>query len=393
MRNVFILVAFIFILISCQKNKNQGNNMVKEAFVFGSMNEGSGEILYLQKMSSTGYFTLDSTQIDSNNEFSFIINVPFPGFYALKNSGGNHIPVICYQNDTIKTVANYFSFKQYELTGSKEVEQTCLLNKQTQVFLDKLDSIAMVSNDSIDSPNYPSIKTELDNEYHQAYLALRNFSEEFLNQNKGSLVSLLALSNQLGQDFFVFHPKNDFNIFIETDSLLFDNFPKNEAVLSLHQQILSLRNQITSQTKSEQLQRINSPAPEIALPAPDGEQIKLSDYKGKIVLVDFWASWCPPCRRENPNLVKIYNQYADKGFMIFQVSLDKSADQWKKAIADDHLNWVHVSDLKYWDSEAAKLYGISSIPANFLLNKEGIIIAKNISVDILQEKLEEIFND
>jgi peroxiredoxin len=369
------------------------NKLAKKAYLYGSLQGGSGELLFLQKMTSSGYLTLDSARIDHANKFSFIIQGTFPEFYAIKNTAGNHIPVICYQNDSLKIEANYFNFKYYELTGSKEVEQTSLLNTKTQTFLEKIDSIAAISRDSIYSPNYSAIKTELDKEYRNAYQLLRDFSIEFLNQNRGSLVSLLALSNQLGQNFFVFHPKNDLRIFEEADSILFSNYPNNEPVKNLHQQVASLKNQLKAQTKADKLQKLYSRAPEIVLPAPDGSLIKLSDYKGKVVLLDFWASWCPPCRRENPNLVNIYNQFSEKGFEIFQVSLDKSAELWKKAIVDDHLNWVHVSDLKYWDSEAAKLYGISSIPSNFLLDEEGTIIAKNISTEELTIKLEEIFKN
>jgi thiol-disulfide isomerase/thioredoxin len=107
--------------------------------------------------------------------------------------------------------------------------------------------------------------------------------------------------------------------------------------------------------------------------------------------VDFWASWCAPCREENPNLVRLYNKYSSKGFDIFGVSFDSSRDRWLKAIADDSLTWTHVSDLQGWQNAAGKLYGIRSIPSNTLLDTNGVIIAKNIMGDELRAKLEELF--
>lgn len=133
-------------------------------------------------------------------------------------------------------------------------------------------------------------------------------------------------------------------------------------------------------------------APEIALPNPEGQVVKLSSLRGKYVLVDFWAKWCGPCRHENPNVVRVYNKYKDKGFTVYGVSLDRSKDDWLKAIKEDNLTWTHVSDLKFWQSEAAKIYSISAIPFSLLLDPDGVIIAKNLRGQALEDKLVEIFD-
>jgi thiol-disulfide isomerase/thioredoxin len=131
---------------------------------------------------------------------------------------------------------------------------------------------------------------------------------------------------------------------------------------------------------------------EISQPSPDGNTISLSSLQGKIVLVDFWASWCGPCREYNPTLLNIYNKYHDKGFEIYSVSLDKDLRKWKKAIKKDNLTWIHVSDLKGWDSRPAADYGVEAIPASVLLDKDGKIIAVNPEGSSLEKKLKELLN-
>jgi thiol-disulfide isomerase/thioredoxin len=136
--------------------------------------------------------------------------------------------------------------------------------------------------------------------------------------------------------------------------------------------------EIDTKFKNEASLMIGGVAPEIKMNNPDGKSLALSSLKGKVVLIDFWASWCGPCRRENPNVVKLYEKYKDQGFEIFGVSLDNDAARWKGAIQSDGLTWMHVSDLLGWQNKAAKQYQVHSIPATFLLDKQGKIIAKGL---------------
>jgi len=186
--------------------------------------------------------------------------------------------------------------------------------------------------------------------------------------------------------------------------MFLDNFPRekhaalhNEVVMALYAKYPEhqlVKERYAIETSPATATSVGAIAPDLAFPDPDGNVRKLSDLRGKVVLLDFWASWCRPCRGENPHVVAMYQKYHDKGFEVFSVSLDRDKESWKRAIAADGLVWPnHVSDLKYWSSEAARIYGVSSIPSTFLLDQDGRIIAKNLRGEALSKALQQIFGN
>jgi len=191
--------------------------------------------------------------------------------------------------------------------------------------------------------------------------------------------------------------KNDLSVL-----MFIDLFPRDQ-YLALHQEIIKalyakhptqpiVAERYKIETSPANAGTVGALAPDLAFENPEGKILKLSDLKGKVVLLDFWAAWCRPCRMENPNVVNMYKKYNSKGFEVFSVSLDRDKNSWVKAIQDDELIWpYHVSDLKQWQSQAAKIYGVSSIPSTFLIDKEGKIIAKNLRGAALENALKELF--
>lgn len=198
--------------------------------------------------------------------------------------------------------------------------------------------------------------------------------ESLLSKNKDVLISSFLVT-VFDQDF-----ENHAQLYTDIRDALAPKYPNVPFVKNL----------------SERLRGLLLPgveAPEIEMKDPEGNIRRLSDLRGQVVMIDFWASWCGPCRRENPNVVKLYHRYHDKGFEIYSVSLDNKRDQWLKAIKDDGLVWPnHVSDLQGWTSSGGATYGIRSVPSTVLIDKEGKVIARNLRGQELEKKLAEIFD-
>jgi len=316
------------------------------------------------------------------------------GFYAFYSSPDNYVTLIIGPGDKINLKGDVIKLPEtYNVEGSDDSRNVRNLSIELNRTIMRIQDLGRIFNDSINSPNFDSIKAGLDKSYKLLVNSQREFTFNFIRENLKSLASLMALYQQIGPHHFVLDPLKDYRWYNMVDSSLTIGYPGSESVKELHRQVLEL----TSQRKAEEMARKRfekgSEVPEIALPSPEGDTITLSSLRGKYVLLDFWASWCGPCRVENPNLVAVYKKYSLKGFEIYQVSLDRSRAAWIKAIEDDHLTWKHVSDLQFWNSVVVPVYNIQGIPMNFLLDPEGRIIDQNLRGDMLAEKLKEIFKE
>jgi peroxiredoxin len=210
------------------------------------------------------------------------------------------------------------------------------------------------------------------------------FNTENEKRNKAVINYILANKSDLAVLLFLDHFPKDKNAELHQEVIkaLYEKYPEQPIVAERYKKEMSPANATS----------VGAMAPDLAFENPEGKIMKLSDLRGKVVLLDFWASWCRPCRQENPNVVKTYQKYHDKGFDVYSVSLDRDKTSWVKAIETDGLVWPnHVSDLGYWQSQAAKIYGITAIPATFLIGKDGRIIAKNLRGAALENALKELF--
>jgi thiol-disulfide isomerase/thioredoxin len=288
------------------------------------------------------------------------------------------------QNDSL----NY----PISLNGSKGTELMTEYNKMLRATINKLTGLNNIYTQNVDKPELPKVVESLDS-LAQIYLGEINvYTKKYIDDNLTSLVSLVALYQQVAPSVYVMNPSKDLSYFVKVDSSMFSLYPEYEPVTSLHEQVKELVAKVKGETSAGPASASGAIAPEISLPTPEGDTIKLSSTRGSVVLLDFWASWCAPCRKENPNLLNVYNIYHKRGFQIYQVSLDKTKESWIKGIQDDHLEkWIHVSDIQYWNSIVVPLYKIESIPCNYLLDKEGRIIASNLRGEKLQNRLAELF--
>ena len=266
------------------------------------------------------------------------------------------------------------------------------LRKRLESTIAQLDSLGKEFRDNPQNEDMEQLRNRLNKKSQEIVSKQKQYTKDFIDRNLNSLASLMALYQQIGPRSYVLSPQEDFEYYKKVDSSLMAQYPSYGPVKSLHSQVQDIESRLKEEQASANRLAEGKVAPNIALPNPQGDTVTLHSLRGEYVLLDFWASWCKPCRVENPHLVKAYKKYNNKGFEIYQVSLDKKKSAWVDAIEKDNLDWVHVSDLKFWNSNAAQTYNIRSIPANFLLNKKGEIIGKNLRGDALDKKLHEIFN-
>jgi peroxiredoxin len=377
-----ILLCGLLVLAGCR----YGSNKFK---IEGNVNGYKNGYVYLQELTVENDGPVDSVKPDNDGQFTFKGQIEEPKFFTLYQTKNNFVTLLVSPGESIEVKAQDGKLSStYVVNGSDGSSQLWDLNNNMNSTLASIDSLNVIYRKQMGKVNYDSLKNKLDSIFSILNKKQKERDIDFIHKNIESLSCIMALYQQYDPYNFVFDKEKDFAYFKLVDSSLTKKYPNNPYVKSFHGFIGDLQVSINKKKKNI----VNGAmAPDIALPDPNGNIRKLSDTRGKIVLLDFWASWCPPCRKESPNLVANYKLYHRSGFEIFQVSLDKSKEAWVNAIKDDNLTWIQVSDLNYWNSVVVPLYNIEGIPVNFLLDKEGKIIARDLHGIALKDKLKEVF--
>lgn len=386
--NRILSISFISVLflMACGQKGPQSD----EVIISGQIQQATDQTLYIEELTTDNLIAVDSVKLNEKGKFIFRFKIKEPGFYILKFSRANFITLLLEPGENIQLESEDANLTiSLEIEGSKGSMLLMSLNKKLRSNYEKVDSLASIFRENQHKSDFADIKSQLDLKYTEIFEDQKSFVKQFIDQNPKSLASIIALYQYFGNQV-ILKENEDFEYFEKLSHSLAQEYPDNKHVLDLRQRVSEYKRAETQKELARERLTEGNEAPEIILPDLNGELIPLSSLRGKVVLIDFWAAWCPPCRKENPHLLKVYNRYKNKGFEIYGVSLDRSREEWLKAIKEDKLPWLHVSDLKFWNSPVVGLYNVEGIPFTVLLDKQGRIIAKGLRHRELEQKLREI---
>ncbi|WP_104736018.1 TlpA disulfide reductase family protein [Hanstruepera ponticola] len=370
-----LILVLVIGFVSCEK-ESKPEGFVVNASIDESVN---GKVAKLTNVDPKNPYVLD-TALVSNGNVTFKGNVKQPDMFVLTIDGVSGSLPMMIENKSIEVNLYEGELHNSIINGSKENDIYKTFRDNTgplREYNQTLGETYRKAQLSDDKATMQAVKKKFDS------LVEINTQEsiKIIKENNDLVISVFMLQN------FLQSKKIDSKQASEILNSFTDEVKKSRAA----QEVKDI---IEASLTTE----IGSVAPNFSAPDPDGKIISLQDIKGKVTIIDFWAAWCGPCRRENPNVVKVYNKYHDKGLEIIGVSLDGTKrqnnpkDAWVNAIASDSLNWHHVSNLNYFNDPVAKLYNINSIPATFILDENGKIIAKNLRGSALEQKISELLD-
>ncbi|RDY61475.1 TlpA disulfide reductase family protein [Flagellimonas nanhaiensis] len=371
MKKVLVLALGIVFLMSCD-SKPAGFSL--NGTVTGDLDNGT-QIFLKTTDSLNQLIDIDTTTVE-NGLFNFEGAQTQPKLhYIFVESGRGSVPVVL-ENGDIEVRFQKDSMNFAKLKGTPQndlfmsfLEESRKLNQRAMSMQNDM-RVASMERDT-------ATATALREEFIELQDEVKNFNISYAKENPNALISVLIIGSLMS-----------------TKALPSDEVKQMFDALTPEMKASEPGEMLKKRLDEIKSTDIGAKAPEFSAPTPEGSVLALSDVKNnsKLTLVDFWAAWCRPCRAENPNIVSVYNKYRDKGFNIIGVSLDTRAEDWKKAIEHDGLTWNHISNLKRFQDPIARLYNINAIPAAFLLDENGVIVAKDLRGPALEAKVAELLN-
>ncbi|WP_158867722.1 TlpA disulfide reductase family protein [Maribellus comscasis] len=377
---IIVLVALVF--NACKKSN--------EFVVSGKITHAEDRTIYLEELLVSGTKPVDSMKIGSNGEFKFKGETSLPTYYLLKFDVGKHITLLIDSAEQINVEADFANFSyEYNVEGSSGSKLVKDLATHLNRTIEKLDSLRSLNDMYVGNPDYENLKAQWDEEYSQVVQEQVDYSTKFVMDNPFSMASVLALYQTFDnrQSFVI----NDLQTMRVAASALNSIYPNSGHVKALYANTLQILKNEENRKMQRFIQENGQNSPEIILPDPNGKEIALSSLQGKLVLLHFWAAEDRASRVLNPALVEAYQKYKNKGFEIYQVSLDNNRIEWVDAIDQDNLGWINVGDMKGC-AQAVQTYNIQTVPYNYLLDKDGVVIAQNLKGPGLDRALSKILN-
>ena len=390
---LFLACTALLFLSSCtdtdtveaaDETNKSGDNFT----VTGSISGAANTTFYLEAQSQQGTISIAQATSDAEGKFKMIGNVPGLGMYQLRmgNAPDKVLLLTLVPGDELTLTATAETYATNpEASGTPWADVMAEYMVHVTKFRSEQNKLVALQSEGAVS----------DEELQEKYMELKNEIDEFalskLKADPGNAFNIVLSTYAVpSMDFQNWNPES-LNVLRDVASAYTKNYPDSPISATLSNQVYQIEIAYNQHVANNSGTRV---APEIALNNPNGQEIRLSSLRGKYVLIDFWASWCAPCRRESPNVVRMYNKYKDQGFTVYSVSLDDNAEAWKQAIAKDGLVWPnHVSDLLQWNSPMHQLYGFNGIPYTVLVNEEGNIIGTGLRGEALEQKLKEIFEN
>jgi peroxiredoxin len=360
MRKLFFAVASLLLAISCT---------TEPRYTITGTLEGDAEgKIFLEKRESGEWIMKDTADL-VDGSFTLTGMVEFPEMWYLSMEGKRGKLGFYLENSEITVTGHTDTLYTAEVNGSETHDEYIAYREEMNKMYENIRPLYDKMNEAVEAGDREKAG-EIESAMDEIYEKVREFQLTYVKENTSSFIAPSILSG------LIYYMEGE-----ELESYL-NGFDESLSVVPVV-------GELREYAETLKTVAIGKPAPDFTLNDPDGNPVTLSSLFGKVLLIDFWASWCSPCREENPNVVAAWKEYHEKGFDVLGVSLDRpgARDAWLKAIEDDQLTWTHVSDLKYWDCEPAKLYAVRGIPANFLLDREGVIIFKNLRGNDLRAQL------